>query len=173
MLHALLRSYGLIRQIQEPYFTQFGVSGSQWGVLRVLQRAELQGESELPLKTVSERMLIQPPSVTGAVDRLERLGLVRRASSPTDLRVRHLSLTTQGRDLISRVLVGHADRVRSLFAGLRLDEQETILQLLNRLKAHLEVLATSPALPEPATKPRRGKPTKARRSSVAPVAVNN
>jgi DNA-binding MarR family transcriptional regulator len=150
--HAFLRLWGLLRQAQEPYFARFGISASQWGILRVLQRAEGKGEFELPLKDVSQRLLIQPPSVTGTVDRLERLGFVKRTSSAADLRVRHLSLTPPGRELMDRILEGHPDRIQSLFAGLKPDEQETMLALLTRLEAHLRTLsatpARSPALPK-------------------------
>jgi DNA-binding MarR family transcriptional regulator len=142
VFHAFLRSWGLLRQAQDPYFARFGISASQWGILRVLQRAELGGEAELPLKEVGERLWIQPPSVTGIVDRLERQGFVKRSSSRTDLRVRHLSLTPQGRALMAEVLAGHAERIQSLFAGLQPQEQETMLSLLKQLEAHLRTLVS-------------------------------
>ncbi len=152
ILHALLRTWGLLRQAQDPYFARFGISGSQWGILRVLQRAEANGEAEVPLKAVSERLLIQPPSVTGVVDRLERLGLVRRSPSAEDMRVRHLSLTLQGRALMARVLQGHAQRVESLFAGLQHRDQETMLQLLKQLELHLHTLVSPHADDSPSPK---------------------
>src|SRR5436309_11664655 len=98
--HTLLRLFGLVRQVMEPYFARFGVSGPQWGVLRVLQRAETNGESRLRLKDLGERLFIQPPSVTAVVDRLERLGFVKRSESKADLRVRCVGLTGQGRKLL-------------------------------------------------------------------------
>src|SRR6266566_1599887 len=76
--HALLRSFGLVRQVMEPYFAPFGISGPQWGVLRVLQRAESNGEAALRLSELGQRLFVQPPSVTGVADRLERQGLVQR-----------------------------------------------------------------------------------------------
>lgn len=144
VFHSLLRTWGLLRQAQEPYFARHGISASQWGILRVLQRAEIKGETGLPLKTVGERLLIQPPSVTGVVDRLEREGLVKRSHSKEDLRVRHLSLTPRGRKLVTRILdEGHAERIEALFSGLQLHEQESMLGLLNRLETHLERLVSS------------------------------
>jgi len=142
VFHSFLRLWGRLRQVQEPYFARFGISPSHWGILRVLQRAELGGEEELSLKEVSARMLIQPPSVTGVVDRMERQGLVRRIASQTDRRVRHLSLTPQGRDLVAKVLEGHADRIQLLFAGLKIHEQQTLLELCNRMQEHLQTLTT-------------------------------
>jgi DNA-binding MarR family transcriptional regulator len=146
LLHAFLRSFGLLRQVQDPYFARFGISASQWGILRVLQRAELNGDTCLALKTVSQQLFIQPPSVTGAVDRLERQGLVKRVASTKDLRVRHLGLTRRGRDLIAGVLEKHPQRIQSLFAILQPVEQETMLNLLLRLETHLGTLITP--LPE-------------------------
>jgi DNA-binding MarR family transcriptional regulator len=144
VFRSFLRSWGLLRQAQEPYFARFGISASQWSILRVLQRAEAKGEAELPLKKVGERLLIQPPSVTGVVDRLERQGFVQRRPSRTDLRVRQLSLTRPGRALMAEVLAGHAERVQSLFAGLQPEEQKTMLGLLQRLEAHLQTLVSPP-----------------------------
>jgi DNA-binding MarR family transcriptional regulator len=143
VFHSLLRSWGLLRQAQDPYFARFGISASQWGILRVLQRAELHGESDLSLKEVGRRLFIQPPSVTGVADRLERQGLVQRVPSRTDLRVCHLTLTPQGRKLLAQVLAGHAARIRALFGGLTLREQQTMLDLLNRLEPHLRSLVST------------------------------
>ncbi len=156
VFHALLRTWGKLRQVQEPYFARFGVSGAQWGILRVLQRAEHAGETALPLNTVAQRMLIQPPSVTGVVDRLERLGLVKRSPSKQDARVRHLSLTPRGRKLVDRVLVGHGDRIASLFAEHSPEELEAMQGMLKRLEARLTLLA-SQELGTEATPPKSNK----------------
>src|SRR5262245_44573422 len=80
----LIRTIGLLERVMQPYFARHGISGSQWGVLRTLYRAELDGESSLRQTDLSDRLLIRPPSVTGALDRLERAGLVARGGSATD-----------------------------------------------------------------------------------------
>src|ERR1041384_3471387 len=71
----LIRSFGLIRRLMTPYFARFGISASQWSVLRTLYRSEQEGERDLRLTDLGERLLIQPPSVTATVDRLQRMGL--------------------------------------------------------------------------------------------------
>jgi len=141
IFHALLRTLGLVRQVMEPYFARFGISGPQWAVLRVLHDGQRDGRRWLPLKDVGRCLLIQPPSVTGVVDRLERQGLVERHTSPADLRVRRVNLTPAGRKLVAKVLAAHGDQIRSLFAGLRPQEQEDLLGLLGQLEAHLGALA--------------------------------
>jgi len=167
VFRSLLRVWGVLRQAQEPYFSRFGITASQWGVLRVLQQAELAGLAELSLKEVSERLLIQPPSVTGVVDRLERLGFVMRSPSATDLRVRHLGLTPPGRALMAKVLAGHGERIHSLLAGLEPQEQETMLGLLKRLETHLRGLVSAPPTPATPRHEAKGK-RRPRRKSPAP-----
>src|SRR5207247_8176640 len=100
----LLRVIGLLERVMQPYFAQFGISGSQWGVLRNLHRAEEQGLPGLRLTDLSDRLLIRPPSVTGVVDRLERGGLVVRDGSPFDMRAKQVALTGKGRELVERIL---------------------------------------------------------------------
>jgi len=145
VFHALLRTWGLLKQVQEPYFTRFGISGAQWAILRVLQRAKAQGQDDLSLTEVGERLFIQPPSVTAVVDRMERQGLVKRIHSKTDLRVRHLSLTPYGRKLVTRVLRQHAERIDSLFDAFEPGEHETLLALVKKLEAHLRTMAADEA----------------------------
>src|SRR5438874_2664183 len=114
----LIRIMGLLERVMQPYFAQFGISGSQWGILRNLHRAEQEGLPGLRLTDLSERLLIRPPSVTGVVDRLERAGLVVRDGSPTDLRAKQVVLTDKGRQLLERVLALHADQIDLVLGGL-------------------------------------------------------
>ena len=154
----LLRNIGLFRQIMEPYFAQFGISGPQWAILRILQHASDCGESALPQKEISHRLLIQPPSVTALVDRLERMGLLQRGSSD-DLRVRLVALTGSGKKLIGAIQASHPEQVRSLFAGFTSSELDVFHDLLGKLAAHLAALASQTPLPAPASaNPAKAKP---------------
>lgn len=141
LFRALLRTFNHLKQTTEPFFSKYGISGPQWGVLRTLHRAHANGDKSLQLKDLGKRLLIRPPSVTGVVDRLERMGLVKRTASTTDLRVRELCLTAQGRRLVTRVLKRHPAYVKSLFDTLAMGEQEHMLGLLERLDTHLCTLA--------------------------------
>src|SRR5437016_8465422 len=113
-LREFIRIFGLVERVMQPYFARFGISGSQWGVLVNLYRSELKGCKGLPLRELSERLLIRPPSVTGLVDRLERSSLVRRVSSAKDLRVRQIQLTSGGRNLVERILSVHDHQVNKV-----------------------------------------------------------
>ena len=136
----LLRTYGLVERVMQPYFGRFGITGSQWGVLRNLHRAGQEGLAGLRVTALSERLLIRPPSVTGAVDRLERAGLVARESDPTDQRAKCVRLTAAGRKLVQNVLEAHEQQIEAVLGGLPAADQAQLLRLLTRLGRHLESL---------------------------------
>ncbi len=136
-----IRVSGLLGRILQPYFGRFGISGSQWGALRTLYRAEQQGISGLRLTDLVDRLLVRPPSVTGLIDRLHRIGYVDRSPSSTDLRSKEVRLTDSGRAVVERVLQGHSEMIASLMAGLEPAELLQLTQLLGRLADHLDATA--------------------------------
>jgi len=137
---AFIRTYGLLKRFMDPYFALHGVSSSQWGVLRTLVRAENEGLAGLRLTDLGERLLVRPPSVTGVVDRLLRLGLVTRTSSSADLRTKQVSLTDAGRQLVDGARPGHVERINAILAVLSEKEQEQLRAVLVKVGDHLETL---------------------------------
>ncbi len=135
---ALIRVNGLLDRVMQPYFGRFGLSRSQWGVLRTLHRAEIGGFPGLRLMDLCDRLLVRPASVTGLIDRLQRLGYVVRFSSTSDLRSKEARLTQSGRSLVERILQGHGDQIAAVMGGLNTKEQIQLRNLLELLAAHLE-----------------------------------
>ena len=141
----LLRTFGLFRRVMEPYFARHGLSGAQWGILRSLQRAEDEGLTELRLVDLSARLLVRPPSVTSAIGRLDKMGLVSLTQSTKDQRVKLVSLTAAGRKLLKKVLAGHGHQMRKVLEPLTEAERAQFGDMLARLSDHLEAIADGPA----------------------------
>ncbi len=135
---ALIRIHGLLDRVMQPYFGRFGLSRSQWGVLRTLHRAELDRFAGLRLVDLCDTLLVRPPSVTGLIDRLQRLGYVVRLTSTRDLRGKEVRLTLSGRSLVERILKCHGSQIRSVMAGLDTTQLVQFRFLLERLATHLE-----------------------------------
>jgi MarR family 2-MHQ and catechol resistance regulon transcriptional repressor len=143
---AFIRAYGLFRNQMEPHFARFGISGSQWGVLRVLQRAEAAGVEGLRLTDIGQRVLVKPPSVTAIVDRMVRMGLLTRAGASDDQRAKIVKLTPAARELMKRVLEQHSKQILTVFGGLSSSEQRVLKGLMEKLAAHLETVESPVAL---------------------------
>ena len=135
---SLVRTFGLLRRVMEPYFAQHGISGAQWGILRTLLRAQDAGEAELRLVDLSARLFVRPPSITSAIGRLDKMDLVSLAASATDQRVKLVKLAPAGRKLLKKVLAGHGEQMRRVLGPLSDREQATLSELLTRVSDHLE-----------------------------------
>ncbi len=135
---SLVRAVGLMHRLMQPYFGRFGISGSQWGVLRTLYRAEQEGIAGLHLIELGDRLLVRPPSVTGLVDRLQRLGLVVRATAASDLRCKEVRLTTSGRELVARMLEGHPAQIANIMGGLDDSDLHRLNKLLAKMSEHMQ-----------------------------------
>jgi len=81
---------GRIDRCLEP----FGLTFSRFEVLMLLS---FSGAGELPLGKISVRLQVHAASVTNAIDRLERDGLVKRVPHPTDGRTTLAKLTPKGK----------------------------------------------------------------------------
>lgn len=138
---AMLRALGLIERVMQPYFAQFGITGSQWGVLRTLHQAQADGGPGLRLTDLSHRLIIRPPSVSGVVDRLEKMGLVIREGVAGDLRVKRVKLTGEGRRLIEKIAAAHPAQIAALLGALSEADQANLHRLLEKLNEHLNQIA--------------------------------
>jgi DNA-binding MarR family transcriptional regulator len=137
---AFVRAQGLFRNVMEPYFARFGLTGAQWGVLRTLHRAESEGLDHLRLGDIGRRLLVRPPSVSVVVERLHRGGLVSSVRSRDDLRAKEIVLTSAGRKLVERVLRRHPAQIRTVLGGLDRSEVRLLHGLMNRMSSHLETI---------------------------------
>ena len=144
-LREFVRAFGLLERAMHPYFQTFGITPSQWGMLRTLFRAERNGERGLRLTDLSDRLLVRPPSVTAAVVRLRRAAMLRRERIAGDRRAWRIQLTLKGRRLVERVLRGHAKQLNSVLGGLSADQQEDLMGMMRQWSAHLERLVATPA----------------------------
>ena len=105
-----------------------GLHVGQERLLAVLWEEEGLGQSELV-----ERLSVQPPTVTTALQRLERGGFVRRELDPANRRVSRVYLTDKGRECEAPVRAIFADAERTFLAGLDATQRAQLAALLERL----------------------------------------
>jgi MarR family 2-MHQ and catechol resistance regulon transcriptional repressor len=104
---------------------------SDFRVLEVLLH-----KGPLPVNTIGPKVWLTPGSISVAVDRLVKKGLVSRKDHPGDRRVRRVQLTPKGRALISRGFREHAAAMETAVSVLSKNERLTLLRLLKKLGKH-------------------------------------
>src|ERR1700688_819760 len=94
-----------------------GLGESDFRVLEVLLH-----KGPLPVNTIGPTVDLTPGSISIAVDRLVAKGLVSRVESAEDRRVRIVTLTARGRDLIVPAFRKHAGQMKRVFSELSAEE---------------------------------------------------
>jgi len=108
-----------------------GLGDSDFRVLEVLLH-----KGPLPVNTIGPKVNLTPGSISVAVERLHARGLVSRADSEADRRVRIVDLTPAGRALIGKVFSAHEAAMEDLAQVLTETEREQLAELLRKLGKH-------------------------------------
>jgi len=127
-----LKPGSAVRRLQE-----LGLSFSHTRAMDVLAP-----DHSLPMKDLADALNLTPPSITALTRRLVQTGMVRRNADVSDSRVTLLSLTDEGRALLSDMYHQHLMNMDQLLDGLTLDEQEQFLNLLERAVSALREVPT-------------------------------
>src|SRR5271166_6065307 len=75
--------------------SSLGLGLSDFGILEILLH-----KGPLPVNSIGEKVRLTSGSISVAIDRLARKGLVKRQNDPKDRRTRVVHLTAEGRKLI-------------------------------------------------------------------------
>jgi DNA-binding MarR family transcriptional regulator len=115
----------------ETVMKPFGVTATQYNVLRILRGAEPAG---LCRNEIGSRMLRRVPDVTRLLDRLEESQLIVRVRGGDDRRYVTTRITPGGLDLLARLdpVVDQLHRVR--MANLGETELRTLIDMLGRVR---------------------------------------
>lgn len=133
----LLKARQAITNFLLPPILEKGLGNSDFRVLSVLLH-----QGPLPVNTLGPIVDLNPGSVSVAVDRLYKKGLVNRVESKSDRRVRTVSLTPKGRTLFVPLFKMHTALLKSVFDELSPSEQGHLEELLKRVGRRAEKLAS-------------------------------
>ena len=113
-----------------PSLNQHGLTEQQWRVIRILSQHE-----ELEINRLAELACILKPSMTGVLVRMEAAGMVERRKAEQDQRRVLVRLAEKGRACFSSMSQCKEANYQRLQAGFGEEKLQTLLTLLNELKA--------------------------------------
>jgi len=82
----------------------FSESGVEVTPIQVMLLFFLQKNDGLSLTQISQGLMLENPTVTGLIDRLEKLGYVKRSDHPNDRRVYLVHITEKGNKVANKAL---------------------------------------------------------------------
>ena len=127
-----------VGRTQAARFTErmrsLGLRPKHFQVLNAVAIADGASQQEL-----GGRMGLDPSGLVGAIDELERMGLVERRRDPADRRRYALSLTADGTATLRRARRLVSDSARELLGPLDDSEVDTLVELLGRVAGATEL----------------------------------
>jgi DNA-binding MarR family transcriptional regulator len=137
MSYLLAQVCKLHRQHADDLLKEIGLHVGQEMVLCALWEREGVTQTEL-----GERLSVQPATVTNALRRLERNGLVERVPDANDQRISRVFPTTEGRQRRADVEEKWAQLEQAAFAGITGRERDILHGLLSRIRDNLAAQQT-------------------------------
>ncbi len=128
---SVMRAHQIFLARVDRALAPFELTFARFEVLTLLSFSR---RGAMPMGALGVRLQVAPGSVTNAVDRLERQGLVRRVAHPTDGRATLAEITPEG-----RAVAGEAVAVlnREVFSALGVGDPDLdrLFEVLGRIRA--------------------------------------
>src|SRR5246500_2601965 len=131
----MLKTLRAIHHFALPPILKEGLGDSDFRVLDVLLH-----KGPMPVNALGPQVDLNPGSVSVAVDRLYKKGLVSRVESGSDRRVRTVSLTEKGRRVFVPIFRQHAALIKRAFQDVSPQEQRQMEEVLERIGRRAEQL---------------------------------
>ena len=109
----IAKSYRALSLLAERSIAKTGLCLTDFAALEALLH-----KGPLTISEIQDKVRLASGSMTAAVDRLEKLGLIVRKTSPSDRRARVVELTAQGKRLAASCFERHAKDLEALMSVL-------------------------------------------------------
>jgi DNA-binding MarR family transcriptional regulator len=110
------------------YRDRYGLRVSEWQILACIHAYGPMVQKQLCLRNLMDKV-----TVSRAVIKVVRRGLLNRVNHNWDRRSQYLILTAYGEELCARLLRDATDLERGLLAGLSVDERSVFTQYLHKI----------------------------------------
>jgi DNA-binding MarR family transcriptional regulator len=131
----VVRTASLLVDAFEQMLKPYGITATQYNVLRILRGAEPEGLCRNDLR---DRMLTRMPDVTRLLDRMEDAKLVARARDSEDRRMVSTRITPKGLRLLDELDDPVTQEHMRRFHHLTKAQLKTLIELLDAVRDRLK-----------------------------------
>jgi MarR family 2-MHQ and catechol resistance regulon transcriptional repressor len=132
----ILKVLQAVRHLALPPILDAGLGDSDFRILEILLH-----KGPMPVNALGPKVSLNPGSVSVAVDRLYKEGLVSRVESDCDRRVRTVSITEKGRRVFVPIFRQHTALIKRVFQGVSPEEHRQMEKVLKRIGRRAEELS--------------------------------
>ncbi len=122
------KTYDSVKKAQTKQVSLHKLTVPQFSVLEVLR-----DNGPMPLRRISEHLLVTGANITCVVDNLERDKLAMRVPSLKDRRIIMAELTNKGKEKVERILPEYVKNLSEITSKLTDEEKRILYKLLQKL----------------------------------------
>jgi DNA-binding MarR family transcriptional regulator len=131
----VMRTSDLLHRTFQSKTRDWGVTSTQYNVLRILRGAHPRG---LPCAAIGSRMITAVPDITRLLGRLKRLKLVRQQRDRQDRRIVWTQISAAGLELLQAMDPVIEQAPREVLGHLSGDELTELIRLLEMARKNVE-----------------------------------
>jgi DNA-binding MarR family transcriptional regulator len=120
-------------------FEQYDLKPGQAGILFMLSH-----EGEMSQREMATLMNVTPPSITTAIQKMEKIKLIKRKLDDKDQRIMRLSLTEKGKECVKYTKEVTVKMDEILFRDMSQEEKMLFRRLLLQMQENLKIADNSP-----------------------------
>lgn len=129
----LMRTADCLHRTFQRVSKQWGITGTQYNVLRILRGAQPQG---LTCSAIGHRMITAEPDITRLVARLKALKLVRQHRDRNDRRVVWTQISPSGLELLAQMEPIILEMPQKLLKDFTPEELNELIRLAELARVH-------------------------------------
>ncbi len=126
----MIRVSNSLIKTADRFFKQYNVTTAQYNVLVILNSSE----GKVNQSGLGNQLVVSRSDVTGIIDRLEKLGYVKREDSGEDRRVKFIALTEKGRNLIKKVEDSYFETLKHAVRFLNDKSKNNLLEITGKIE---------------------------------------
>ncbi|MCE5186098.1 MAG: MarR family transcriptional regulator [Planctomycetaceae bacterium] len=123
-----------IRKRAAEFLSSFGLTDVQFNLMMMLKHNG--GTEGLSQARLAELMMVNRANITGLIDRLEKLGMLRRTAA-ADRRYNIIQLTDKGRSILDKADPAYGREVQRVMKGLTKTELKDLVSACEKLRRRL------------------------------------
>jgi MarR family 2-MHQ and catechol resistance regulon transcriptional repressor len=127
-----------VEKVDKTSIAQTGLGLSDFAIMEALLH-----KGPLPINQIGEKVLLTSGSMTAAINRLEKVGLVKRVQDHCDGRYFYVHLTKPGRKIIKEAYRNHQLNLEKIAEILTNEERKELVRLLKKIGFHADKLFIS------------------------------
>lgn len=119
-------------QRAKQLFEQYDLKPGHAGILFVLNQ-----DGEMSQRELAKKLNLTPPSITSAIQKMEKLDYIRREVDRNDQRVMRLSITEKGTSCVEHIFEVGRQMDELTFRGMSMEEKLLLKRLLIQIRGNL------------------------------------